>query len=265
MSGAGYFSDGAVNVELGAHVFATPGGTRSAVRLAPHSLPAAVLASGGGVQDLEVTGQRLRANMGDAERYAYELLAALAGSGAGTLGVEDAYGRQSAFAEAVCLGAVAEVHAFMFVDVRLDFAAPERSSAASYGSPPATPGTYGGTSTLQDYEAGGVPLGDHPVAMRIELVRAFPLRQVPRARGARAVGPTSGAMIRFVVGAHVHRPTANLAGEIEALTRSIGPGKVALTGNGNTFSGVLLDSVRPAHTDLHHTALELTFVQELSA
>ena len=58
----GYFNDGTVNIELGAHVFALPAGARRNLTLEAPSQPAAVLDSGGGVLSLEVTGQRARAN-----------------------------------------------------------------------------------------------------------------------------------------------------------------------------------------------------------
>ena len=48
----GYFNDGTVNVELGAHVFATPGAVRPSVVLDTHCAPSAVLDSGGGALEL---------------------------------------------------------------------------------------------------------------------------------------------------------------------------------------------------------------------
>jgi hypothetical protein len=260
---AGYFNDGTVDVELGEHVFATPGESRDVVSMALPGAGAVLLPSGGGMLDLEVTGQRLHDNLGDAERYTYELLLALADSDPGELGVEDSRGEQATFDQAVCLGGVAEVHAFTFVDMRLDFVAPQADAASepAWGSIPATPATYGGTSTAQNYQAGGVALGDHAVAMRIEMMRSYGMRTVPRARGGRAVGPTSGAQMKFVVTGHVVCPSDAVADVLRDLSRSIGAGAVDLTGNGNTYTDVILETLRAVHTDLTHTSFEAAFVK----
>ena len=209
--------------------------------------------------DLAVTAQRLRANLGDAERYAYELLLALSGSDPGVLGIEDARAERATFAEAVCVGGVADVRACRFVDMRLDFVAPQSLSEPSWGSVPTTPAVYSGTSTAQNYEAGGVALGDWAVSMRIEMVRRYALRTVPRARGGRAVGPTSGAQIRFIVTGHVVCPSDAVPDRLRDLARSIGPGEIDLTANGNTYPNVILESLRPKHTDLTHTSFEAAF------
>ena len=260
----GYFTDGTVDVELGQHVFVTPSAERRSVILDTHCAPASVMDSGGGTLALEVTGQRVRANLGDAERWAYELLLALAASESGTLGVEDERGNRATFADAVCVGASAEFHAYRMAEISFDFAAPERSAQPAWGAVPATPGTYGGTSTQQNYAAGGVALGDHPASMRIEMVREFPMLEVPRARGARPRGPARRALMRFAVTGHVIERAASLAGALETLARSIGPRAVALTGNGNTYSDVLLDALRPQHGDLKHAAFEAVFIQEVA-
>jgi hypothetical protein len=261
---AGYFNDGTVDVELGEHVFATPGEGRDVVTLTTPGAGATLLPSGGGMLDLEVTAQRLRDNLGDAERYAYELLNALADSDPGELGVEDSRAERATFDNAVCLGGVAEVHAFKFVDMRLDFAAPQSDTEPVWGSVPATPATYGGTSTAQNYQAGGVALGDHAVSMRIEMMRSYGMRTVPRARGGRAVGPTSGAQIKFVVTGHVVCPADAVADVLRDLSRSIGAGAVDLTGNGNTYTDVILETLRAVHTDLTHTSFEAAFVKEVA-
>jgi len=258
----GYFTDGTVNVELGEHVFATPGESRDVVSLALPEIGAVLLPSGGGMLDLEVTAQRLRDNLGDAERYAYELLLALSGSDPGALGIEDARSERATFGEAVCLGGVADVLACRFVDMRLDFAAPQSLSEPSWGSVPTTPGVYSGTSTTQNYQAGGVALGDWAVSMRIEMMRSFGMRTIPRARGGRAAGPTSGALMRFVVTGHVHCPSDAVADRLRDLARSIGPDELDLTGNGNTYTNVIMESLRPKHTDLRHTSFEASFVKE---
>ncbi len=261
--GQGYFDDGRIHVELGAHVFVTPSARRRNVVLAPHAHAATVLDSGGGVLSLRVTAQRVRASLGDAERYIFDLFHALACSDPGTLAFQDNLGNPAAIADSVCVAAVGQVSAFRFADVALDFMAPEQSAEPEWGSVPGTPPQYGGTSTQQDYSAGGVAIGTHPVQMRIEMTRQYPVRVIPRARGARASGPKRGAQIRFVVLAQALTDGQNLAAYLAALARQIGPRPVSLEANGNTYGGVVLESLRPAHTDRRHTGFEAEFVMQV--
>ena len=95
------------------------------------------------------------------------------------------------------------------------------------------------------------------------MTRNHPLRQIPRARGARTGGPSSAAQMRFIVTAHLLDRTHNLAAALEDLARQIGPEPVDLTGNGNTYEDVLLDVLRPVHTDMNHTSFEAEFVKRL--
>ena len=143
----GYFNDGALDLELGEHAFATPSAARRNVVLTPGNRTAAVLDSGGGMLNVEVTAQRLRANLGDAERYIYELFADLAASGPGDLGVEDNRGSRHVFGDSICIGAMGEVKAFRFADMRLTFLSPEKSSEPAWGSIPTSPPPYAGGST----------------------------------------------------------------------------------------------------------------------
>lgn len=272
----GYFNDGAgVNVELGEHVFVTPRVViRRNVLLAPHAAPAELLPSGGGSAELQVTGQRLRANMGDAERYVVELFEALAESEPGELGYEDNRGHCCRYPDAVCVGAVGTVEAFRFVEMQLEFVSPEVEAPSTTttteggecgcGALPATPATYAGTDTLQDYAAGGVQIGTHPTSLRIEMMRAYPLREIPRARGAREGAPPRGAHLRLIVRGDVVVAPQNLSNRLANLARDIGPGAVNLTGNGNTFGGCVLESLRAGHTDERHTTVEATFIREVS-
>lgn len=261
---SGYFNDGTVSVEIGEHAFATPTPARRNILLECYFQPAFIHDSGGGVMDVQVTGQRLRANCGDAERYIYELFCALARSGAGDLGVEDNRGFRAVFGDSICVSASGDVRAFRFADMSFSFLSPERSAQPAWGAVPAAPGEYAGTSWLQDYTAGGVPLGVGGL-MRIEMIRAGALREIPRARGARASEPYSGAHIRFIVTAHQLSETANLAEDLDGLARAIGPRYMDLVANGNTYHDVLLDSIRPVHTDMKATAYEIEFIQAVTA
>ena len=265
----GYFTDGTIHVELGTHAFFTPSGYRRNVVLEPHGRAARVLDSGGGIVQMAVTGQELRANLGDAERYIYEHFHALAASAPGTLGVEDNLSNRATAGQAVCIGASGAVHAFRFADMRFEFYAPAKAAEPAWGSVPAAPATYAGTGTLQDYgvsggdAGGGVTLGTAPASMRIDMVRQYPLRQVPRARGARSCGPVRGAHLRFTVISHAVVTAQHLAAYLQDLERQIGPRPVDLTGNGNTYEDVVLESLRAAHTDRRHTQFEAEFLLEV--
>jgi len=260
----GYFGNGTVNVELGHHVFGTHSGLRRGVTLTPHDAPAVLMESGGGVLEMTVTGQRLRANLGDAERYIYEMLAALATTDPGDLAFQDGRSFSSVYEDSVCVGGEGGVEGYAFAHVETDWLCPETSAAGegAWAGAPAAPATYAGTSTLQDYQAGGIALGDGG-SMRIELQRSGALREIPRARGSRATVPHSGAHVRFVITCTRIAPSSHLAEDLRDVLRSIGPGPVDLTGNGNTFPDVLLDRVRPTHTDMRYTEVEWTFLKEL--
>jgi hypothetical protein len=69
--------------------------------------------------------------------------------------------------------------------------------------------------------------------------------------------------MRFTVSAAAIAGTSNLAGYVEALVRSIGPGPVDLTGNGNTYSDVVLANARPGHTDRKFTMVEFEFLKQV--
>lgn len=259
---AGYFETDTIHIELGEHVFFTPTGRRLLTVREPHSRPARMLPSGGGVLEVELTGQRLRENLGDAERYVYEHLHALATSGPGRLGAEDNRGKRHVFADAVCVSAHAEVRAYRFADVRYVFHCPESTAEPAWTSVPDPPPVYSGTSTAQDYTAGGATLATG-VGMRLQMEREWPLRQVPRTRGARLTRPPSGAQLRFAVRVHAVAENKNLAGFMEDLMRAVGPGALDLSANGNTYQDVTLDGVSPEHTDLHATACEIEFLKQL--
>ena len=168
----GYFTDGETHVELGEHVFLTPVARRANALLSPPNRPGVLLDGGGGVVELTVTGQRLRHNLGDAERYVYGLFRALALSGAGDLGVEDELGSRSVFGDCLCVEAAAEVRAMRFVEMRFTFAAPERVSQPAWAGVPAAPGEYPRTDSLQDYAAGGVAVFVETLALVSSVVFA---------------------------------------------------------------------------------------------
>jgi hypothetical protein len=259
---AGYFKVGRTKIELGAHVFALPGGHRRNLRLEAHDVPAELLDSGGGVLSLSVRAQRDRYNLGDAEKYAYNRLHQLALLGPGTLAFQDSRGYQHTFGDAFCVGGSATIYGLRFADMRLDFQCPEKLTEPAWSGAPGAPGLYAGTTTAQDYAAGGIPLGVGGT-MEIEMMRSGEIREVPRARGARADVPVRGAIMRFTITAGRVADFTNLATDIENLTRTIGPRYVALTGNGNTFSDVLLESVRPTSTDAKHTLVAFEFTKEI--
>lgn len=260
----GYFiaDDGSLTAELGAHVFATPPATRFNLTMQPPGR-ARIHDAGGGEFALAVTGQRLRDNLGDAERYAFELLAALAEADEGTLACQDSRGHQATFGDAVCLGAAARIRAYRLVEIDFDFAAPERETQPAWVGAPAAPATYGGTSTAQDYAAGGASLGVGG-SMRIEMVRRAGLRTVPRCRSVRPSVPSAGAYLRLVVTAGLDSGTDHLAEAAQDLFRQVGPRPVDLVANGNTYENVVLDAFRTEHTDRRAAMVDWTFLAEVS-
>ncbi len=260
---SGYFNDGQTHVELGAHVHGVPAIQRSDLIFSPPGRSACVLDQGGGVLDVSVTGQRLRDNLGDAERYLHDLMLALACSEPGVLGWEDNRGHRCTFGDAVCVRAEGRVSAMRFAELRCTFACPEAVSQPEWGSVPDVPAAYDGTSTAQDYAANGLQIGAYPVSLRIAMTRAYPLRPVPRARGARSRGPVSGAVLRLTVHASHRQADGSLPAALVELERQIGPGFVALTGNGNSYPNCFLSAVRPVPTDGDHTTFEAEFVRRI--
>lgn len=259
---SGYFIGPETEVELGRHAFGTPRARRENIVLSPHDGPAMIHDVGGGVQDIRLTGQRLRANLGDAERWAWEVLTSLAASGPGELGVEDERGMRSTWSDAVCVEARASVRAFRFVTLECRFRAPESPSSPAWAGAPAEPGTYSGTATSQDYAAGGVELGIGGT-MRLEMERSASLRTIPRARGARIGSSPGGAVMRLKVDAHAKADAEHLAAHLRDMARSIGARPVDLTANGNTYPGVALESIRPDHSDMRAASFTAEFACEL--
>ncbi len=264
----GYFTDGVTSIEIGAHVFATPRTRRRSLAMDAAGLASAILDDGGGIGTLSVTGQRLRANLGDAERWMYEICLALATSGPGTVGFEDAWGSRATFGQAVCTRAAGAVQAWgpqgCFAEMSFEFLVPEKMTEPAWAEAPGAPPIYPGTDSSVTYEAGGVPIGTNPAGMAIEMVREFPLREVPRARGARSRGPARGAQIRFTVASHAVVAGTHLAAYLAGVARDIGPRPVSVVANGVTYDGVILEGLTPKQTDRRATSFEAQFVQEIS-
>lgn len=260
----GYFNDGDTYLELGQHVWISPSTARFIVQTRPLGDPAINMDSGGGAYDLIVGCQRLRANLGDAERWIYETLRSLAYTGPGELACEDYRDDRVIFSNVACVAGRGETHAFKFADVSLTFRGGESPTtpAPAWDGVPATAGTYAGTDTLQDYAAGGRTLG-RGVSMALELTREYPYRVIPRARGARAAPPVRGAAIRFIVLFAMYEPAQNVMRALRTLEVDLSARPVDLTGNGNTFANVILESVEARHSDDQHTLCEATFVQTL--
>jgi len=257
---SGYFIGPNTEVELGRQAFGAPRPRREVVTLSPPAAPARVHDAGGGILDIPLTGRRLRANLGDAERWAWKVLTALATSGPGELGIEDRRGECATWSDAVCVRASAEVSAFRFVTLECAFRAPESPSSPAWAGAPAAPATYSGTSTSQDYAAGGVDLGVGGT-MRLEMERQAALRAVPRTRGARVSGPPSGAEVRLKIDAHAKADAAHLAAYLHDMARSIGARPVDLSANGNSYAGVVLDDLRPDHSDTRAASFTAEFVR----
>ncbi len=261
---AGYFRNGTVDVALGEHASQTPSASRTNVRLAPARRAARIMDAGGGMLQLAVRAQAQRADVGDAERYVYELLRALAMAAPGELGCEDYRGFQATVARAVCIGAEGSVRADCIADVDCEFLAPTDDASPAWTSVPALPGPYGGTDSSMSYAAGGVALGTHGESMRVAMTRQFPVRPLPRARGARPWGPARNADIRLTVTAHALAESQHLADYLIALERQIGPRAVDLTANGNTYRGVVLSTLRARPTDKALTRFDAEFLMQVA-
>lgn len=256
-----YFDDDEFDLDLGYHGFGLPAAQRANLRVEPPDAPSALFDSGGGLHTITVTGQRIRDNIGDAERWIYEVLRRLACSGPGVLAYEDNLGNSATFDDAVCVGALGRVFAYQMADVRYTFVAPSQSGQPPWGGAPAAWGAYAGTTSARDYQAGGVDIGQHPVGMEIEMTRGYQVVSIPRARGGRARGAMRGAHLRFRVTSHCLTTAQNLAAYLHNLESSIGPRAVDLTGNGNTYADVVLDSLRPRQTDRPSTQFVAEFLR----
>lgn len=252
------------SVYLGAFGYATPDVERADARLTPPGEPATRLSLGGGLLGVTVTADTERANLGDAELFIHTILTTLATAAPETLVLIDGYGNTVAFGDAVCVGARGVTFARCFARIELDFLAPEQSTDATPPSNPGAPATYAGTSTDQSYTAGGTAIGHQGERMDIEMERSFPLRGIPRCRGVRARGPSSAALLRLSVRAHALDRTQHVAEYLRDLERSIGASELALAGNGNSFSGCLLESIRPEHRVPRARPFSAVFTQEIA-
>lgn len=259
----GYYETEGTKVDLGQHVFATPGVQREMADARQPGHPTRWHPQGGGVMQLEVTAQRQRANLGDAEWWAYSRLRELALADKGLLAVSDALGNEHAFEAAVMVSAEARVDAYELATLTLDMQCGESSSDASYGSAPSEPAERTGATTSQDYTAGGVDLGVGG-KMELEAYRNTRIRPIPRARGARVSLPESGGEMRLIITADLVAEGANLADEVESLARSISGQTITVSANGNEYTDCLLADVRSKHTDWRNTTLDWTFVQDLT-
>ncbi len=260
----GYYDTSTDKVDLGQHVFATPGVQRQMAdrRLPDH--PTRWHPQGGGVINLEVTAQRQRDNLGDAEWWAYSRLRDLVLADKGTLAVSDALGNEHAFGDAVMASAEARVDAYELATLTLDMQCGESSSDAAYGTPPSEPATRAGTSTSQDYTAGGVSLGVGG-KMELEAYRDTRIRSIPRSRGARVSPPKTGGEMRLMITADLVAGGTNVADDAEALARSISDQSLTVAANGNVYTECVLADVSSEHTDWRNTTLTWTFVQDLTA
>ncbi|MFO8007985.1 MAG: hypothetical protein R6V05_09625, partial [Candidatus Brocadiia bacterium] len=92
-------------------------------------------------------------------------------------------------------------------------------------------------------------IGTHPAEICIEMARRHPMVAVPRAWGARARGPQSGARLRLIVNAHTLPVDQHPSDYLTELARQIGPLPMDLTANGNTYPAVVLEALRAGHRD----------------
>ena len=254
-----------VSVGLCEHTFGSVAPARGLAVLAPLGAAAKLFPLGGGVHEITLTCQEDRYNLGDAEWYAGQKLEALAASGVGEVGWQDNHERSVAFSEAMFKSGAAVVEADRFVTLTLVFLAPASSEAAGFWEVVDEPGEYGGRDSDKDYAAGAVSLGTVGDTMTVEVMRQVRMRQIPRCRGARSGIPHSGAVQRLSVTGFLDARTGDHPSrQIETMIRAIGPGKIDLTGNGNTWGGCVLAGIRPELTDRKGVMFTADFERELS-
>jgi len=168
-----------------------------------------------------------------------------------------------ALAGALFVRGSAIVHALTMAQMELEFIAPVASADPAFGSAPAEPGTYGGRTSDEDYEANSVSLGYGPV-LQIAVDRQAQLRVVPRTLGSKAAGDPRGAVMALDITTDLVSDTDHWQVQMEDKWRSIGAAKMNVTGNGNTWSNCVLDSIRPEPTDVYATTLRYSFKREMS-
>jgi hypothetical protein len=216
----------------------------------------------GGSGSLLLHTHRLRANRGDAERYIWERLRALALSAPGTLAVEDEFGRRTTRGPCRCTRASGRVRGHRLAELTYRFLAPD-STAPDWPAPPAAPPEYDGTDTLLDYAVDGVPLGDHGGGLRFQMSRRCSVRGVPRTRGGRVGTPPRAALLRLIVTAWLHRAAQNPTEALGELLRAIGTAPVSLQANGNAYADLRLERCVPRRQGLSDIEFDCTFLQEI--
>lgn len=258
---SGYFSSSGTTVEIGQRASGAGGGRHRVVR---RSRPGAgaVHDSGGGVLEWELQSMRVRDNLGDAERWAYEVLSALIQAEPGEVGWEDGRGGRSVRSDALLVSGEATVSAYRVAELSLDWQAAQQSSTPSWSGAPAAPGTYAYTHTDQDYVAGGESLGTAG-SMTLEAYRSGDLREVPRARGSRRGMQLRDAEMRLIVEADLMVGTAHLADAADQVARAIGTRPVSLGANGVWYTECVLSGWSPEQTTRRSTRVRWEFVQDL--
>jgi len=250
-------------IEIGAHVFGTPGLQRNLIKRTPYNAPARIHDAGGGYLPLEITGQRLRDSTGDAEMWLYTRMRALAAQAHASAAYEDSRGYQHVYGDSLVTGAAGRVHGGRFAELRIDCQCPEASAAPAWAGAPAAPTTYPARTSAQDYEAGGVSLG-YGGGLEFRLTRHADARMIPRARGARTTVPYSDVVLQIVATVWQRGDLDTATGEVADLYRGI-EGRVTLTGNGNTFTDCLLQRASCRHADVKALEVKLTFLHDMSA
>ncbi|HOX38747.1 MAG TPA: hypothetical protein PL033_12225 [Candidatus Brocadiia bacterium] len=250
----GYVTDGETLIGLGDYAFAAPdysGGPLAVESAAEVDLRYCL--RGGDAQLLRVQCEAIRANAGDAERWLIEKLLALSETGIADVGIEDYAGGRVVFSGCWFVGGSGRVEANSEAKLLLRFIRPAHDLSVSdnaWESIPAEAETYEGTTTGNLYLANGIQLGDY-ATMKVEAARRTTLKRVPRCNGARIAPLIAGRRIRFTLDC-VHSRAGSRT-EIEAYLRDIhkgiGPGPVALAGNGNSWSDCRLERIASTPND----------------
>lgn len=250
----GYFDDGTTVVGLDgwatAHIasFSSP-----VVRLSGAGFTEVeFLPTGGDTQIWRVRGLCDRYNVGDGEWYAYQKAIALLAQNSGTLGITMGAVTTKAYGSLWFRSGQWQVPVVDLVYYELDFirgTPKHEASEPAYNAAKlqAAPGEYGGRSNGWAHAvssgASNIVVGDHSL-MTVRCDRDTHLARMGRAYGCRVIDNISGkAIYADLAISHDDSNQLELEANMDALTRLLQGNTVTLTGNGNTFSSVVCDSL----------------------
>ncbi len=252
----GVFDDGSSTITLGSDCYLVPSSMSERVRHAPlNRTQEFIFDVGGGYYNLVVAGEIERHNQGDAEWWLYQKLLALGASGLGDLSVNG-----HKFPNAMFTSGRGYVNAFKAVTYWYQFACslPERSASLAAGdSAGADEAEYAGRGSWDIYHLAGEQLGTMG-ALEIAVSRPVEIKRLTRCYGVRIEDLSRGRQVSLTYsGDHHHDTYADLCEWCWQFQARIGYQEATLTGCGNTFDNVFLQSITP-ETDADRRQLRFT-------